>query len=221
MATGRFIVAVAALLAGGCVLPIRSDLIASVEGVVGKTDIQEISGDYYAKWEWMWTEHGSRKGQLLHVRLSTSRDLVSFSAGRPLVVSVRWRFCDDARQEVNLGGSEAFVKGVAVWTLEWMQSNAAPTQSVLAPAPALDRNGRFVYDAILHVRDRRPEEDRRIEAFGVVEEAFDLEREPRDVCVWVRMKTMPSGYRTRAARIPKEEIAAALGVDVPPVSAAE
>ena len=216
MAIGRFMVVAIAALVGGCmffVTPVRSGLTASVAGVVSMADIHKITTDYYAGWEWMWTEHGSRKGQLLHVRLSTRRDLVSFSARKDLVVSLRWRFCDDPRQEVNLGGSEAFINGVAVWTLEWMRSTPAPTQSV--SYPALEGSGRFVYDAILYVRDRRPEKERRIEAFGVVEEAFDLEREPRDVCVRVRMKTVPGGYRTRVARIPKEEIAAALSVDAP------
>ena len=102
--------------------------------------------------------------------------------------------------EYCLGAPTAFINGATVWN------------SLFKPSSALDRTGRFVYDAILYVRDRMPEEERRIEAFGVVEEAFDLEFEPRDVCVRVRMKTIPGGYRTNAAQIPKEEIAAALGV---------
>ena len=210
MAIGMFfVIGVAALLASGCVLPIRSGLTASVEGVVGKADVHEVAGDYFVKRESVWTKYGSRRGRLLHVRLSASRDLVSFSVGKTLLMSLRWRFCDDAGQSVHLGTLTAFVNGAEVW---YPLSKSSPTR---------DGTGRFVYDAILYVRDRRPEDERRIRAFGVVEEAFDLEREPRDVCVQVRMRTMPHGYRTRTARIPKEEIAAALGIDLPPASSTE
>ena len=41
-----------------------------------------------------------------------------------------------------------------------------------------------------------------------------LERDPRDVCVWVLLATKLRGFRTNTAKIPKEEIAAALGVEV-------
>ena len=204
MAIGRFAIVAIAAFAGGCMLPIRSGLTATVEGVVGKNDIHEIAGNYFATRESFWTEYGNRRGQLLYVRLSTSSDMVSFSVRKSLVMSLQWRFCDNAQQWVHLvGAPTAFVNGATVWN------------SLSKPSSALGRTGRFVYDAILYVRDRRPEKERRIEAFDVVEEAFDLEFEPRDVCVRVRMKTIPGGYRTKAARIPKEEIAAALGVDVP------
>ena len=201
MEIGRFVIVAVAALAGGCMLPVRSGLAASVEGVVGKDDIHEIVGDYFGKPRVILDRYGNRRGQLLHVRLSTSKDLGSFSGRKHLLMSLRWRFCDNARQEVNLGIPQAFVNGREVFGL-------------YRPSPWQDGAGRFVYDAILRVRDVRPEEDRRTFASGVVEEAFNLEREPRDVCVRVRLISKLSGYRTRVARIPKEEIAAALGVDV-------
>ena len=205
MAIGRFfVVGVAALLAGGCPLffpPIRSDLTASVEGVVGEDDIHKIAGGYFTNRESSWTMFGSRRGQLLHVRLSTSRDLVSLSYRKHLGITVRWHFCDDAQQEVYLGEGQAFVNGTEVWGLS-------------TPSPARDGTGRFVYDVVLHVRDARPEEDRRRWGSGVVKEAFDLELEPRDVCVALWLITKMGGYRTTDARIPREEIAAALGVEV-------
>ena len=203
MEIGRFVIVAVAAVVSGCMLPIRSDLTATVEGVIGKNDIHEIAENYFATRESFWTKYGSRRGQLLHVRLSTSIDMVSFSVRKSLVMSLRWRFCDNAQQWVRLGAPTAFVNGATVWN------------PLSKPSSALDKTGRFVYDAVLYVRDRRSEEERRIEAFGVVEEAFDLEIDPRDVCVRMRMKTIPGGYRTKAARISKEEIAAALGVDVP------
>ena len=206
MAIGRFLVVASAVLAGGCMLffpPIRSGLTASVAGVVGKEDIHEIAGNYFANRESSWTMHGSRRGKMLHVRLSTSRDLVSFSDEKHLAITVRWHFCDDARQEVHLGKSRAFVNGDEVW-------------GPYRPSPERDETGRFVYDVILHVRDARLEDDRRYWASGVVEEAFDLERRPRDVCVALWLITKAGGYRTTVAQIPRDEIAAALGVDVPP-----
>lgn len=216
MTTGRFLI-VPAVLAGGCMLlypPIRSDLTASVEGVVGKADIHEVAGDYYdAHPESFWTEYGSRRGQMLRVRLSTSRDLVSLSHKKRLRMDLRWRFCDDAPQEVSLGGLVPFVNGVSMWKRPRMSS------------PVLDRTGRFVYSAILYVRDRGyfgdrgTEEDRRYQSGA--SRPFDLEREPRDVCVAVWLITKPGGYRTKAARIPKEDIAAALGFELPSASATE
>ena len=201
MTIGRFVIVAIAALAGGCMLPIRSDLTASVEGVVGKDSIHEITGDYFRKPRVILDRYGNHRGQLLHVRLSTRNNLVLFSDRKHLAMSLRWRFCDNARQEVRLGIHRAFVNGRRVLGLN-------------KPSPKQDGAGRFVYDAILRVRDARPEEDRRLFASGVVEETFDLEREPRDVCVRVRLISKLSGYRTKVARIPKEEIAAALGVDV-------
>ena len=206
MRPGRLLAIVAAALAGGCLLPfllpMRSGLAASVEGVVGKADIHEIADDHYlAHPEMFWPE------EMLHVRLSTSRDLVSFSHRKHLRMDLQWRFCDDGRQEVSLGGVEAFVNGVSVW------------ERSSKPSPARDGTGRFVYDAILYVRDSGTEKGERYGS--VVFEAFDLAREPRDVCVAVWLVTKPGGYRTKPARIPKEDIAAALGVEVPSVSPAE
>lgn len=182
--------------------PIRSGLTASVVGIVGKDDIHEIAGDYFENYrESFWTKHGRHSGQFLHVRLSTSKDLGAFSDRKHLGLYIRWRFCDNARQEVRLGIPQAFANGREVDRLH-------------RNFPRQDGTGRFVYNAILRVREDRPEDDRRRFASGVAEEAFDLEREPRDVCVAFRFPSKLSGYRTRAARIPKEEIAAALGVDV-------
>ena len=200
MMAGRFVVLIVAALAGGCMLPVRSGLTATVEGVVGKDNIHEITGDYFHEPRVVLDRYGNNRGQLLHVRLSTSKNLVSFSDRKHHMMVLQWRFCDNARREVRLGILQAFVNGREVWLRK--------------PSPRQDGAGRFVYDAILRVRDARPEEDRREFASGVVEETFDLEREPRDVCVRARLISKLLGYRTRVARIPKEEIAAALGVDV-------
>ena len=204
MAARCLLIAAAAVLAGGCMipfvlLPIRSGLTASVVGVVGKADVHEIAGEYFARRESFWTERGDRRGRMLHVRLSTGRDLMSLAYRKDLAMTIRWLFCDDDRQEVHLGENTAFVNGIAVWGL---------------PMPSQAQHGtdRFVYDAILYVRDRRTEEGRRYGS--VAYETFDLAQEPHDVCVQILLKTIPAGYRTTAARIPKEEIAAALGVEV-------
>ena len=230
MATSRFfIVAVPALLAGGCMipfvfLPMRSGLTASVAGVISKADIHEIAGDYYHAYsESFWTKRGSHRGQMLHVRLSTSRDLMSFGLRKNLMMRARWHFCGDSRQDVYLGGSRVFVNGVpvvgSVGGYQTFVNGMGVWKPVSMPSPAHDGVGRFVYDTVLYVQDRRTEEERR---YGSdVYEAFDLEREPRDVCVAVWLTTKPSGYFTKAARIPKEEIAAALGVQVPSTSPAE
>lgn len=131
---------------------------------------------------------------------------MSFGERKHLRMGIRWHFCDDARQEVKLGGPMAFVDGVSVW------------ERSSIPSPARDGAGRFVYDAILQVRDARPAEHRWLygrEDTGVLMEPFDLEQEPRDVCVAIWLYTKMGGRRTKTARIPREEIAAALGVEVP------
>ena len=111
MEIGRFVIVVVAAVVSGCMLPMRSGLTASVEGVVGKDDIHEIVGDYFHEPRVILDRYGNRRGQLLHVRLSTSKDLVSFSDRKHLIMSLRCRFCDNARQEVNLGINRAFVNG--------------------------------------------------------------------------------------------------------------
>ena len=98
MMAGRFMIVATAAVVSGCMLPVRSGLTATVESVVGKNDIHEIAGDYFATRESFWTKYGNRRGQLLHVRLSTSSDMVSFSVRKGLVMSLQWRFCDNARQ---------------------------------------------------------------------------------------------------------------------------
>ncbi len=223
--SGGGIVALAAL-AGGCMipflfLPMRSGLTASVVGVVGKADIHEVAGDYYEGYtESFFAEHGNRRGQVLHVRLSTRRDLVSFIRRKHLMMTASWHFCDDARREFSVGGGRIFVNGVLVVMgassgYRKYTNGGSVWKPVSTPSPARDGNGRFAYDTILYVRTeaRRHGSD--------VGEAFDLEREPRDVCVAVWLTTKPAGYFTKAARIPKEEIAAALGVAAPSASLAE
>lgn len=212
MRTLRLCTLACASLAGGCMLftpKIRYDLTASVEGVVGKADIHEVAGDYYAKHSeaYFWENFANDHRQLLRVRLSTSEDLVSFANRKGVWISVKWHFCDKPRHEVSLGGNEAFVKGTRVPSI--------PRRPSLAVA---DGTGRFGYDAILHVRDARPVEQRWLygrEDTGVLRMAFDLVREPRNVCVRVLLSGKMRGYETNVARIPKEEIAAALGVVVP------
>ena len=212
--TGRLLVIAAVALAGGCALffpTIRSDITASV-GVIGESNIHEIAGDYFARRESFWTEYGSRQGQMLHVHFSASRDLVSFVYKKDFTMSVRWHFCDDARKEVRLGETRAFVNGAEVWN------------PLSMPSPARDGTDRFVFDAILYVRDTRPAEQRWLygrEDTGVLEEAFDLELKPRDVCVAVWLIKEPFGHRTKVTRIPKQDIAAALSVEVPSASPAE
>ena len=195
MATGRILIVLAAALSGGCILfihqPIRSGLTASVVGIVGKDDIHEIAGNYFANYhEPFWIKYGKHRGQFLHVRLSTSKDLGLFSDRKHLGIYIRWRFCDNTRQEVHLGIPQVFINGREVDRLH-------------RNFPRQDGTGRFVYNAILRIRDHRSEEERLIGAFDVVAEAFDLEREPRDVCVEFRFPSKLHGYRTRAARIPK------------------
>lgn len=73
MATVRLLIVAVAVLAGGRSLlhmPIRTGLTASVAGVVGQADIHEIAGDHYMNQESSRAKYGSRRRQMLHVRLS-------------------------------------------------------------------------------------------------------------------------------------------------------
>ena len=199
-----------ALTAGGCALwleqRIRYDLAASVVGVVDRSNIRGVVGDEdgfpgltSARF---WSATANDRGQLLRVRLTTSKDLVSFANRKSVGINIRWHFCDQPRQAVHLGMNTAYVHGSRV--------PAIPPR----PSPVIaDRQGRFAYDAILYVRDAGTPTPLPL---GVPEvlEPYDLERKPRDVCVWVLLATKLRGFRTNVAKIPKEQIATALGVDV-------
>ena len=182
---------------------INYDLTASVAGVVGKADIHEVVGDYYADHhESFWRNFSNQRRQLLRVRLSTSRDLVVFANKKGVLIFVQWYFCGKPEQEVYLGQQSVFVAGEVVPSI--------PRR----PSPVVaDRLGRFSYDAVLYPRGWFMSET------GKIEGKFDLQRETTDVCVQVRLVTKMGGYRTNVARIPAQAIAAALGVDVPSATA--
>lgn len=192
-----------AVVVAGCVLfyPwINYDLSASVVGVVETADIGEVfSGNYFDVSTRSWRRFVKERGYPVQVRLSTNKDLISFAHRKSTGIFVQWYFCDMPDQEVRLGAGLIFVDGAEV--------PALPPH----PSPVVaDEQGRFAYDAIMHMRDARPGRTRA--------EAFDLAGEPRDVCVRVYLPTMPRAYRTNVARIPKEQIAAVLGTEVPAAS---
>ena len=190
-----------AAVTGGCFLlvpQIRYDLTASVAGVVGKADIRDAFGDYYADRPDSFWNVRNRHRRLLRVRLSTSRDLVAFANSKGVLIGVQWYFCAKPEQDVYLGGQWAFVDGERVPSL--------PRR----PSPVIaDGLGRFGYDAVLYVRGWFISDET-----GEIEGNFDLEREPKDVCTRVLLFTKMGGYKTNVARISKEEIAAALGVEI-------
>ena len=182
---------------GGCMLVfswINYDLAASVVGVVEKDDIREFAGDGYVDAPHFPSKFANDRGQLLRIHLYTTKDLVSLAGKKNLRIRVKWHFCDEPEQEVNLGGWRAFVEGVETSWVDKQPMSVVP-----------DHRDMFVYDAILYVRGWFVNEKN-----GDIKGWFDLEREPRDVCVQVWLTTKMGGYRTNIARIPREEIAAAL-----------
>ena len=191
-----------AAVAGGCILlvpRINYDLTASVAGLVDRENIREVVGDHLTDaHESFWDSFGNDLHQLLRVRLSTSKDLVAFADSKSVWLHAVWYFCSDPEQEVYLGENSLFVDGGEVPSIS------------RRPSPVIaDGLGRFSYDAVLYVRGwLMSDETREIEGY------FDLVREPRDVCVRVWLPTKMGGYKTNAARISKEEIAAALGVEI-------
>ena len=197
----RMGVLAAAASVAGCHLPsLRiNDLAASVEGPVGEADLRPIAGERYSSFAW--GRYASTQRQLLRVRLSTSRDMAQFAGRKGARIQVRWNFCGEPKLiVVGLGGWDAYVGGAQV-----------PVHG--GPSPTVtDERGRFAYDAVLYPRDPRSAKDRWFPSGKYYEEAYDLEREPRDVCVRVVFSRMFSAYRTNVVTIPKEAIAAALGV---------
>lgn len=182
---------------------INYDLTASIVGLLGKAHIHEVVGDSYADHHESFWDFGNQRRQLLRVQLSTSKDLVTFANSKGVWISVQWHFCGKSKQEVYLGGNEVFVAGEVVPSI--------PRR----PSPMVaDRLGRFSYDAVLYVRGWFMSDET-----GEIEGEFDLEREPWDVCVQVWLNTKMGGYRTNIARIPAEEVAAALGAKVPSTTA--
>lgn len=203
-----------AMAAGGCSLwlqqPIRYDLDASVVGIVDRSDIRSVVGDERnfpgLTSTRFWSTLANDRGQLLRVRLTTNKDLVSFANRKGLGIYLSWHFCDTPRQAVRLGKNSAYVHAARV--------PAFPPR----PSPVIaNRQGRFAYDAILYIRDTSPfatDERQWGKTDAEIDQPYDLERDPRDVCVWVLLSTKLRGFRTNTAKIPKEEIAAALGVEV-------
>ena len=188
-------------LVGGCLFfvpQINYDLAASVVGVVGRDDVRRFAGDRYVDSPDYPSKFANDKGQVIRVRLSTSKDLVSFANKTSTFISIQWRFCEMPEKDVVLGDLRAFVDGVEI---SWINAQSAPVLP--------DRRDRFGYDSVLYVRGWFMSE----ETLGV-EGRFDLEREPKDVCVQAWLTTKMGGYRTNVARIPKEEIAAAFGVGI-------
>lgn len=188
-------------LVGGCLLlvpQINYDLAASVVGAVGREDVRQFAGDRYVDSPSFPSKFSNGQGQVIRVRLSTSKDLVSFANKTGTFVSVKWHLCDIPEKDVVLGDIRAFVDGVEISWIKEKHSSVLP-----------DRQGRFGYDAILYIRGWFMNE----ETAGI-EGRFDLEREPRDVCVRVWLPTKMGGYKTNVVRIPKDEIAAALGVEI-------
>ena len=204
-----------AMAAGGCNLwlqqPIRYDLDASVVGVVDRSDIRSVVGneDSYRGFPGLtstrfWSRAANDRGQLLRVRLTTSKDLVSFANRKGLGINLKWHFCDTPRQAVQLGDNSAYVRAAPV-----------PAFSRRPSPVTANRQGRFAYDAILYIRDTSPFATHRRQwgkTDAEIDQPYDLERDPKDVCVWVLLATKLRGFRTNTAKIPKEEIAAALGV---------
>lgn len=203
----RVCVVACAAFAAGCyfLFPrVNYKLTATVGGLVGEADLRPIAGNRYSSTMFSWRDFSTERGHLLLVRLSTSKDLVPLSNRTGTLIDVRWHFCDEPREKVRLGGWEVFLNGVALPALP------------RGPSPAIaDDRGQFGYDAILYPRDGRSAKARWDESEGQYEKTYDLEREPRDVCARVVLAGKLGGYRTNVARIPKEEIAAALGVVVP------
>ena len=199
----RVCVVICAAFAAGCyfLFPrINYDLTATAAGLVGEADLHPIAGNRYSSARFPWRDFATERGHLLRVRLSTSKDL-ALSNKTGTLIDVRWHFCDEPNGEVRLGGWEVFLNGVEVPALPRVPSSAVA-----------DEQGRFSYDAILYPRDARSAKRRWDEALGEYEKAYDLGREPRDVCLQVVLAGKLGGYRTNVARIPKEAIVAALGV---------
>ena len=131
-------------LFGGCFLlvpQITYDLTASVVGAVGREDIRRFAGDRYVDSPSFPGKFLNGQGQVIRVRLSTSKDLVSFANKTSTFISVKWHLCDIPEKDVVLGHIRAFVDGVEI---PWIKEKHVPVLP--------DRQGRFVYDAILYTR---------------------------------------------------------------------
>lgn len=94
-----------------CLQRIWYDLTASVVGVVGKSDIREVVGEDFIpeSSSYFWNTLANDREQLLRVRLSTRKDLVSFANRKSTTISAQWHFCDDQEQAANLGYVSVFV----------------------------------------------------------------------------------------------------------------
>ena len=199
-----------AMTASGCgflyLERIWYDLTASVVGVVERSNIQKVVGDGFSHVSTsthFWDTYANEREQLLRVRLSTRKDLVLFANRKSVGINIQWHFCDKPEQAVHLGSNRVFVDAVR------MPGIPRPSKSIA------DHEGQFTYDAILYIRDASPfaEGGRYGRVDTEIDEPYDLERSPRDVCVWVLLATKLRGFKTNVAKIPKEEIAAALGVE--------
>ena len=83
-------------LVGGCLLlvpQINYDLAASVVGAVGREDVRQFAGDRYVDSPSFPSKFSNGQGQVIRVRLSTSKDLVSFANKTGTFVSVKWHLC--------------------------------------------------------------------------------------------------------------------------------
>ena len=169
-----------AIGAGGCTISLhRYDLRASVVGFVDSASIHKIAAEF-PKAPRFWASTANDKGQVLHVRLSTSKDLWRL-ANKVSWVTAEWSFCDAPSLDVNIGYSFVYAHGETLSVTHRKR-----------PSPLVaNSEGRFAYDAILYVRYSPPTKDAiASRRDGNVSERSDFERDPRDVCVLARTTDM-------------------------------
>ena len=185
----RVLLTAYAAIASGCEVYLHGyDLNASAVGVVDTATIHSVAANFGTRPRF-WAAVASDRGQVLRVRLTTSKDLWRRANTVSGVVHADWRFCDAPWQEANVGYPDVYVHGQRV-------------PAIYRPRPSpvvIDSEGRFEYDAILYVRS--------VAESG---QSYDLERDPRDVCVSVWMSDLARVLKTNIAKIPKEEIAGVL-----------
>ncbi len=132
----------------------------------------------------------------LMVKLASKENIFSFAKKKGVRVSANVYFCENPNEEVLLKRGGVFIGDKSLDDL--LLSNA-PIDSLNT-----NRSGDYIY--IIKIGLYSPE----IDGGSITLEAFDLVKNPRDICLFLELKSMLGGYESKTVKIPKKEIKKAI-----------
>lgn len=178
------------------------DLEIRVRGLVTQSRIHEFFGDSWRA--------PNREAILIEVASRT--DWIRRAVSRSADAQLEGDFCDSNRKTIVVG-SGLFFNGERT---DRPVANQSPNPVTHPNLPTRNEAGLYVVEGYVYVRNGPYEvsldEDSRDDPAQEFHDKFDLERNPRDICVYVRggYPILTYYYESNKVRISKDETVAAL-----------